>query len=62
MNRKQAKDIAVFSLARFVRFILGWYWLPNQKADLIKAEQIAMKAYRSHGRKSSHGDTGTSSA
>ena len=49
INGKQIKDLSIFCLARSIRFVLGWYWLPSQKANLMKAEAMALKAYKQHG-------------
>lgn len=48
---KQVGDLGVYTLARSVRFLLGWYWTPSQKDTLREAESIAKKAYRKHARK-----------
>jgi hypothetical protein len=47
---RQAGDLGVYALARSVRFALGWYWTPSQKATLVKAEDTARQAYRQHAR------------
>jgi hypothetical protein len=50
ITREQAADLRVWCLARVTRFALGWYWTPSQRADLIRAEQLARRAYGQHRR------------
>lgn len=47
---EQVKDLGVIWLARSTRFLLGWYWTPQQKAVLDKAEELGREAYASHAR------------
>jgi hypothetical protein len=47
---EQVKDLGTIGLARSVRFLLGWYWTPQQKAVLDKAEEVGREAYVSHAR------------
>lgn len=51
INGRQVKDLSVFCLARVVRVTFGWHWTMGQKMDLIEAEEIALRAYRKHGKK-----------
>jgi hypothetical protein len=50
ITRKQAGALGTIWLARSVRFLLGWYWTPAQRAELDEAERIARKAYIHHAR------------
>ena len=50
---EQVKDLSVLALARSVRFALGWYWTPSQRAELVQAEDTAREAYRQHARRPS---------
>jgi hypothetical protein len=51
ITREQVKDLGVIWLARSVRFLLGWYWTPRQKAMLARAEEMGREAYADHARR-----------
>ena len=51
ITRKQAGDLGVIWLARSFRFAFGWFWTPQQRADLDEAERICRELYPLHARR-----------
>jgi hypothetical protein len=47
----QITDAAIWLLAWFARWALGWRWTDGQRAQLTAAMDVAATAYEQHGRR-----------